>query len=47
MYGIYVYANTHNETISRGAPYIIGDANKNMVFILITKQLIHNVLVGT
>ncbi len=25
--GIYVEANSHNETISREAPYMIGDAN--------------------
>ena len=36
IYGINVQADTHDETISRGTPYIKGGAN--MVVILITKQ---------
>ena len=43
MYQLY----THKKAISREALYMIGEANKNMVIILMTKQLIHNALAGT
>ncbi len=43
MYQLY----THKKAISREALYMIGEANKNMVIILMTKQLIHNALAST
>ncbi len=34
------HAHNNNKTISCEAPYIIGEANKNMVMILITKKIL-------
>jgi hypothetical protein len=36
-----ILANIHNETISRETPYIIGEANKNMLMMLPYNQTIN------